>query len=176
MAGDVGLLCHGKDATGSGDAVVTDDHGTVVQRAVLEENVLNQRTGDVGVDHNPSRYDVVQVVFSREQDECALLDFRHVDTGFGDGVDVEINIAPHPQKLEFSGQFAFLGLGAYGEQETSYLRLEYDDECDEAHANKGSKDGGEHFHLQGLDQLPDEEDGHNANEDAHGRGAFQQTV
>ena len=70
----------------------------------------------------------------------------------------------------------FTGLVADGEKETSYLGLENDDERNEAYTDEGAEDGGQHLHLQELDQLPDEEDGHDADEDTHGRGAFQQTV
>ena len=65
---------------------------------------------------------------------------------------------------------------ADGEQKPPYLGLEDDNERDEAHADKGSENSGQYFHLKGLDQLPDEEDGDDADEDTHGGGAFQQAV
>ena len=155
---------------------MADDHGAVVQGAVLEEDVFNQRVADVGVDNNTCRNDVVQVVFACQQDESALLDFRHVEAGFGDRIHIQVDVAPDFQELELPWQLAFLGLGTDGEEETPYLGLENDDKRDEAHADEGTEDGGQHLHLQILDHLPNEEDGHDTDEDAHGRGAFQETV
>ena len=176
VSGNIGLLRNGQDASGRRDAVVADNHGTVVQRAVFEEDILNQRMGYVGVDGDTCRNDIIQIVVAREQDERSLLDIRHVEAGLGDRVDVQVHITPDAQKLEPLGQLALLGLRSDGEEETPYLRLENDDERNETHTDKGTKDGGQHFHLQGLDQLPDEENGHDADEDAHGGGAFQEAV
>ena len=78
----------------------------------------------------------------------------------------------HPEELVFPT----LRLGADGEESTADLGLEDDDERDEADAYESPEYGGKQLHLKGVDKLPDEEDGHDAHEDADGCRAFQQPV
>lgn len=48
-AGDVAVMTHGKDASAGIDAVMVDDHRAVVERGVLEKDILDESRVDVGV-------------------------------------------------------------------------------------------------------------------------------
>ena len=90
MLGNVHVVAHWQDAAGGRDASAGDDHGPVVQRRVLEEDVLDQAHVDVGVDDVAGLLVVVQGHFLLQDYEGAGLGARHgvagVDHGQGHGV------------------------------------------------------------------------------------------
>ena len=71
---------------------------------------------------------------------------------------------------------AYASVNSYVHKGDLLFRLENDNQRNETHTDESSKDGTQQFHLQSLDYLPTKEDGHDAEEDADGRGAFQDAV
>ena len=176
VAWDFVVVGDWQDASGRHNLIVGDDHGTIVKGAVFEEDVLYQRFADDGIDGHAGDEDIGQGVLSGDDDEGTLFDVAHRLAGLADGVGVECDgfLFAVEETEEF--QVAVAGLGSDGEQESPDLGLEDNDEGNEAHAHEGTQDGGEQLHLQGVDELPDQEDGDDADEDADGGGAFKQSI
>ena len=134
MAGNVGLVGYGQNATCRSDPIVADNHGTVVKWAVLKEDILNQCIADVGIDIDSCQGYVVESVLFGDDNQGTLLDVRHVLAGLRDGIHIENDIAVDFYQMEFSCEFTFPCLCADGEQKPSKFWLENDDKRNEANA------------------------------------------
>ena len=86
--GKFGVLRNGQDATGCSNLVVCDDHGSIVQRAILEKNVLNQTGIGVGTEHLAGMLVDGEIHILLHDDEGSGLFARHVLAGHDDGCDV----------------------------------------------------------------------------------------
>lgn len=124
--GDVGVVRYRQDAAGSLNAVVAYDHGSVMQGAVLEEDVFNQSLRDVGVD-DVARADVlVQSHLALQYDEHAHLLLAHVDAGHYDGQDFGTLGLVFAAALEETRNDARVALRADGREKPAYFFLKQD--------------------------------------------------
>ena len=179
VAGSVGFghgaLRYGEDALCSHDAVALDHHGAVVQRGVLEEDVFEQRGGDLRVDGDAALGDQAQVAAQSDDDQCPDLCRSHFAAGRHDRHDVRLHgilargedagdevelLLPHADHLE----------------ESSQLGLEDDDQGDGADRNQLAEDGREQLHVQGPDDDPEQIYGDDSRKDVGGVGAFGHAV
>ena len=99
---EVGALRDREGAAGGDDAVAGDDHGAVVERGVLEEDVHDQAPADLGVHHVAGGDDVLQGILLLDDDERSLLLRGHLPAGFGDllqGAGVHPAAAPAGEHL-----------------------------------------------------------------------------
>ena len=83
-------LRYGQDTLGRYDTSAINNHRTIVQRRILEEDVAYERYRYVGIDHNSALDDELQVVFLHYDNQRTRTAFAHIEAGRNDwrGVDV----------------------------------------------------------------------------------------
>ena len=94
LLGDVEIVADGQDAAGGEDAVLADNHSSVVERRVLEEDVLDEPLVDVRIDGLASADDIGQRGIALDDDECSHLALRHLHACHHDGHDVALELFP----------------------------------------------------------------------------------
>ena len=85
---DVQVVRDGEDASGCYDLLVADNHRSVVQRAVLEEDILDEALVYVGIDGFSGTDNLVEWDAFFNHNQCSGLSFAHAHTGHDDGHDV----------------------------------------------------------------------------------------
>ena len=127
---DVGVVTHGKDATRCRNATVGNNHGAVVQGAVLKKDVLNQSLTDVGIDNVARIYFFLQRIAALNNNERADLLFRHIDTRHNDGQDmlaVKVKRISHATAKEFAQHIiAASARTDVGEELADFFLKQYD--------------------------------------------------
>ena len=151
---NVEVVADGQDTAGSTDAMIADNHGTIVKRRVLKENILNQALADVGI-HDFSRgYDVSQRCCTLNDNEGAHLSLRHLHTGHHDGHDVTFQLLAvlvfaRLGRKELQPTMHAL-MSSQVVEELAYLFLEQHDDGDYTHRYQLVEDGAQQFHLKYL--------------------------
>ena len=180
--GDAVVVGNGEHATGCLDAVLTDDHGTVVEWGVLEEDVLDEAIADDAVDDlsGAARVDhFVEWCAALNDDERAHTSSGHVHAGIGDGEDllvVGLDILA-PRAVEKLYDAAQPLMGPKGIEKLAYLLLKQYDEADDTHRHQFVHDGSKQPHLQHLaDKEPHDDEHHDADEDIERAALLHQAV
>ena len=75
---NIGLMAHGEDTSRGTDALVRYDHGTVVERRVLEEDILYQPLVDFRVNDVAGIDNIVEGRRPLYDDKCTHLATRHI--------------------------------------------------------------------------------------------------
>ena len=172
------VVRHGQDAAGGAYALAHDYHGAVVQRRVLEENVLYESLIDAGVYHVAGVDDVVEAYAALNDDERSHLAAREVDARHDDGHD---GLLVHYLLLACAykqiGEGAEALVGAERVEEAAYLFLKEHDDADDAHRHELVEDGSEQAHLEHLThEEPHEHEHDDADEDVERTALLHQTI
>lgn len=85
MARHVGVVAHGQNTTGGFDAIVGYDHGAVVERGILEEDIFDKTGVDARIDDIARHLVTLQGYAALYHDKCAGMALRHIDAGVNDG-------------------------------------------------------------------------------------------
>ena len=80
-------MTHWQDATGSLDVAVADNHSTIVEGGVLEEDVFDELLTDTGIDAFTRVDHIVQRHIALDDDEGSHLAFTHIQTRHDDRHD-----------------------------------------------------------------------------------------
>ena len=145
-----------------------------MQRRILEEQVHQEPAVDQAV--NPvARFDnILQRRLVGKDDQGAGLAFRHGPAGLRNLLD---HFAVHPffadsQKLTEEG-LACPGqsVGPQAVEEMTDFRLENHNERQHAHVDERAQQGAHQFHVEGCHDHPQEEQGHQGDENVHRRRA-----
>ena len=172
------VVGRGQNAPGGMNPSLSDNHGAVVQRAVLEEDALDQPHVDPGIDRVSGRGVGSQVALPLDTDQGAGIGRGHIPTGFGD-LFGPLEVAPDAGRPEDAPHEAVLGFGiaAPEQQEISPdLLLKDDDQGEYADADHLPHNGAEEGHVQGFDDDPKEVNDEDSGKDGHHGGAADHAV
>ena len=173
-------MCNGQNTTGCTDALAGDNHGSVVQRRVLEEDVLDEPLVDTRVNKVARVHDVVKAYASLYHHECAHLAARHIYTRQHDGHDgllvdefLLVLAAYHKQLREL---FEAL-MSTKRVKESAYLFLKEHYQSDYTHAYQLVHNGTQESHLKHLaHEEPHHYEHDNTDEDIERAALLHQTV
>ena len=145
---NVRVVRNGEDAGSRGDAVIVDNHGTIVEWGVLEENVLDELGIDIGIDGFARIFNVNQRHLLPDDDECSNEVLAHVvasTNNLHDGWIFLLAFHVLPRK-EFQERIESV-VGTQGEEKSTNIFLKQDDKCQHTHADEFVEDAAEEFHL-----------------------------
>src|SRR5690554_3359863 len=171
MLGNVRVLGDGENAAGGLDLLPYHDHGAIVQRTVLEENILNQPGGDIGIDDLTALLIQAELKIALNDDQCPDLGFRHVHAGQYDRGDVrDVFLLLVDRHKEFRDELPSL-LRAERHQESPDLILKEDHQQYQSDIHKLIEDRAQKHHVEHLRyQYPDNHEDHNSDKErAHSR-------
>ena len=175
--GDVQVMGHGQDTARSLDALLADDHCSIVQGTILEEDVLDEALIDVGIDDVTRAHHIIQRHVMLNDNEGAHLLPAHADAGHHDGHDVLVGDVSLLVARKEIDELLDVPVRTQRQQETAYLLLEEDDESQHTHADQLVEDGAQELHLQHLrHHQPDEDEHQDADEHIEGAGGLHQLV
>ena len=177
LFGDVQAVRHGQDAAGGRDALVGDNHGPVVERAVFEEDVFDEALVEVRVDGVARVDDVVERDAAFKHDECAHFLLAHVQAGHYDGHDVRPLHLCFLRAREQMEEAVHLLVGAKCLQEPADVVLEQHDERDGSHLDQLVEDGPQQPHFQDLrHEQPQQDEDEHSGENLHRAGLLHELV
>ena len=175
--GYVVVVGHGQDATGSFQAFVTDYHGAVVQRTVLEKDIFDKALVDVSVDDIARLDDFVQPHVALDDNQRACLLLAHAETGHYDGHDFLAVYVRFLPPAEPPHQSAHVAPRTYAGKEMAYFLLKEDYQGQGAHIDQLVEDAAQQTHLEDLgNQYPDQHEYQYAGKDVGRAGLFHQSV
>ena len=173
LLGDVQVMADGKDAGSRLYLVARDDHGTIVQGTVLEEDVLYEPLADAGIEFLACAYDVHQGQVVLHDDECSHVLLAHVETRHHDGEDI-LTLMHHPRHAfplvgtEEMDELPGTLMCSYAIEEVSDLLLEEHDDGNGSHTHKLVEDIAQKLHLKNLaDDDPETHEDQYSIEDIH---------
>lgn len=150
------------------DAVVVDYDRSVMQRSILEEDVVYQRNRNIGV-HCDAAFDYeLQIVFLHQYYQCAGLGFAHVQTSRNNRRRVDV-VALATCREYARNEVQFLLTHSYHLQESSYFGLENDYQRDYAYTYYLTENRGEQLHVHRSDDNPEYVDDDDAGENVRAR-------
>ena len=156
---------------------VADDDRAVVHGRFYEEDVFQQLGGHGGIQHCAAANHVVQADVTLEHDENAGLALGHLAARDDRLVDGRLQ---RRLLLHRAEGFEYLDVAAaHLLQYLPYLRLEQDDDGDDAHLHQVAHDVGHGVQLQHIGDAQRQQEHDHALEDILRTGAFhqpQQTV
>ena len=145
------VVRNGEDAGSRSDAIIVDNHGTIVEWGVLEENVLDELGIDIGIDGFTRIFNVNQRHLLPDDDESSNEVLAHVvasTNNLHDGWIFLLTFHVLPRK-EFQERIEPV-VGTQGEEKSTDIFLKQDDKCQHTHADEFVEDAAEEFHLQHL--------------------------
>lgn len=178
-AGYVAVVADREDTPGALQAVVRHDERAVVQRRVLEENVLDEAGVDKGVDHVAALLIALQRYILLYHDKCAGLGLGHVHAGVYDGQHEAAHIAllGVTRVVEEVAQKRPFFVVAQRHKEALYLVLEQDDEHKQTYAHELVENRADEFHLENLrGEHPDNDKGKDSEEYVYGAALLHDLV
>ena len=175
---DVVVVGHGQDAACRLNAFVRDNHGAVVERTVLEEDVFDEALVDVGIDGVARFDDFAQGHLPFDDDKRALLLLAHAETGHHDWHDffalavVRTAFAPKDAHEE-----SHVAARADAREEMADFLLEEDDEGKRTHIDDFIQNASEKTHFKYLrHQNPYQDKDYDAREDICRAGSLHQPI
>ena len=151
--GNVMVVGNGQDAAGGTYALAGDDHGSVVKRRILEEDVLDKPLVDARIDKIARIYDIVKTYASLYHHEGAHLAARHIHTRQHDGHNgllvnefLLVLAAYHEQLSELLEAL----MGTKRVKKSAYLFLKEHYQADYTHAYQLVHNGTKEPHLEHL--------------------------
>ena len=177
ILGNVHVMAHRQDAPRSRDPVARYYHRAVVQRRILEENILYEANVDVGVDAVAGLLILRQRHLALEDYQRAGLRLRHGHAGVDHAHHlrmVAVVVLLMPEQLHEAAQVA---VGAYVDEHTLYLVLEEDDEHYQADAHELVDDRAREPHVEDLIRHhPHDDEGEHAVEQRERAAVLHQAV
>lgn len=126
--GYVGVVGDGKNAARSFDALVRDNHGSIVQRTALEEDAFDETLVDVGIDDVSRIDDSAQSYVSLQHNQCTHLLLAHTHAGHHDGHHVFAVCILGGTMAEYASEYVLVLLRTDGGKEVANLFLEQDNQ------------------------------------------------
>ena len=168
-------------ALGCSDPSVGNDDRSVVQRRILEKDVLDQRPRNQRVDLLALLNDRKQIDGTRDNDQRTGFRTGHIGAGLDDRFDP---LLPHDVHAPAPGteypaheRVPAIGvLRAEQQQKTPNLLLENDDQRNDPDSDHLTEYHAQQFHLESPHNDPQQIDDQNARHDAQRVGAARQPV
>ena len=173
------VVTHGQNATCRSDAVLIDNHSPVVQRGVLEEDILDEALVDFGVDNIAGAFVSLEGHALTDNDERSGLGFGHRHAGVHDGhgygavLYCFFILAVTEQTVKESPAF----MASEGDKKALNLILKQYDKDKHAYAHELVEDGAGEFERENLrGHKPCHNKGHHSVENAESAGLFHQFI
>ena len=149
------LACYWKYALSSNHPIATDNHTTIVQRSILEEDILDERLRHLSVDSDTALLHNAEVVRLLDDNESTNLLLTHTTTSIHDRLKLDVVLDLAVAEVEDARQpLEALTLAAYGLKEVADLGLEDDDDGYYTHRDNLSEDCREEHQIERLNQYP----------------------
>ena len=164
-------MAHGKDTSCRHDALVGDHHRSIMQRRVLEEDVLYQSLVDLGIYLLTRVHNVFQGHSSFDDNQRTNILLRHAHTCHHDRHNRLLVCLPLALLVgvEEPHEPSHSLLRTYLVKETADVLLKDDDEGYDTHAHQLVEYRTQQAHLQHLTHKePDQHEDHDTNEDVEG--------
>ena len=179
LFGNIDGMRHRQDAACGADALPADDHSSVVQGRVFEEDVLDEPLVDVGIDDVARLDDVVERCHPFDDDERTHLVASHVHASHDDGHDgglVGFGFLL-PRRAEEACQRFHPLVGTEVVEKLADVVLEEDDDRQHAHTDKLVHDASQEAHLQdAADKEPHQDEHDDADEHVERPRFLHETV
>ena len=182
LLGNVEVVADGQDARSSSNPAFRDNHGAVVQRAVLEEDVLDESLCYLSINLFTGSHELAKRQVVLKHDERADVLLAHVHASHHDGEDsltfvselACILMLVEPEEAEEAMRTVS---SAYVVEETTYVLLKQDDDGKSTDAYKLVEDAAKQLHLEHLaDDNPATDEEQDAIEDVDGARLLHQLV
>ena len=136
---DVEVVADGQDTASSTDTLADNHQGTVVERRVLEEDVLYELLADAGIDFLTRSHDIVQRCGALYDYQGAHLLLAHRHAGHDDGHDGTLQLlcillSVVVGKEASQGPHALVAANVV--EKLADVLLEQDDESDDTHRHQ----------------------------------------
>ena len=175
--GDVGVVGHRQDATGCGDMLSAYDHGSIVERRVLKEDILDEALRDISVDVVTGVDVFVEPNAVFDDNQGPHVSFAHVHTCHHDGKDVFVAVIGRTFGPEEANQVGLAMVDTDGGEETTYFFLKQDDQRECSHINDSVENGSKQSEIEELlNNDPYENKDDDAGEDVGGTRLLHETV
>ena len=162
-------MTHGQDTARRLDTFLGDDHCPVMQRGILEKDVLYKPLVDVRVDHVTCRHDVIQRHITLNDDQRSHFPTTHIHRRHHYRHDNLLDIPPlfllTPRESEEPQERADSLMGTQIVEELTDILLEQHDQGDDTHTDQLVENRAKQSHLQHLrHEKPDDDEHHNTRE------------
>ena len=172
IAAEVHILGQRQHAPGTQNTPVADNDGAVMHGCLHEEDVLQQLGGHGGIQRGAAAHHVVQLDVPLEHDEHAGLGLGHLAAGDDRLVNGSFQLRlllgrrKRPQQADVLAAQLF--------QDLTDLRLEQDDEGQNAHLHHVAQNIGDAVEMEDLRQPQGQQEHHHALEDVFRPRALDQ--
>ena len=150
ISGDIGIMRHRQDAACAHNLAAINDEGTIMQRAILEKNVLTQSRVDVGIDHITSSLIVGERYGLLDDDKRTRLALGHIHTGIHDRHDPLFLIFYLGFALKQFFEHLEASPGSQFGEKSLDLVLKQNHQDKQAYVNKLVHDGANEAHIHHL--------------------------
>lgn len=182
LLGDIEVMADGQDARSCCYSAFGDNHGTVVQGAVLEEDILDESLCYLSINLFTSSHELAKREVVLKHDEGSDVLLAHIHASHHDGEDClsliaelsDILVFVEPEETEETMSTV---AGSYVVEEATYVLLEENDDGKGTDAHKLVEDASQELHLHHLaDDNPEADKEQNAIEDIDGARLLHQLV
>lgn len=177
--GDRSTLRDRENTARGEDIQFINNHSTVVERSILEENSLEEEGGDLGVYRFTGRYILIQTDTSLDDDKGSSLAFGHILAGDNQMSHKILRVSLiviFLNKLVDAELFEYRMLSAKHDKGVSDFLLEDYNESEETDIDEATEDGREHIHIESSDDDPEDEEGQNTKDDISCHSAAYHTI
>ena len=174
---NIQIMRHRQDTSCCLDTFLADDHCPVMQRTVLEENILYQPLVYIGIDHLSRTHNIVQrhIMFNDNQRTDFL--FAHTDACHDNRHNFimlhTLFLIPRKETHQSAGML----MRTECKQEAAYLVLKQNNKRQHPHADQFVEDRPQKLHLQHLrNHQPNQNEHQDARKHVDRTGRFHQFV
>ena len=163
---NIKIVADRQDAPGRPDTFIGDEHGTVVERGVLEKNIFNQALVEIGINLVARFCHLTQRRLTFDNNQRPLLTLTHTHTGQHHRhnsllVGLVVLIAVGGEEFQQTGCML---VGTYIVEKLADVLLKEYDESNDSYTHEFVHDGTEQPHLENLGN---KEPHHHKHHDAH---------
>ena len=182
LLGDVEVVADGQDARSCRNPSVCDNHRSVVKRAVLEEDILDESLCYLGIDFFSCSHELAKGKVVLQDDEGSDSLLAHVHASHHDGEDclalvTELACVLVLVESEEAEEAVCLVLGSDVVEAAADVFLEKNDDGKGTNAYKLVEDAAKKFHLEHLaDDNPSADEEQDTIEDVDGARLLHQFV
>ncbi len=179
--GNIRVVRNGKNATSRLNALVGNNHGTIVKGAVFEEYILNEALRDVGIDL-VARGDIfVEPYVTLYNNECAHLLLRHAHAGHDDGHNLFVAHGIFSFFFIFKSQQSLQEMDTWartdGAKKVADFFLKQHNQRERTHIDHLVENAAQQAHLKNLrHKYPTHDEDHNTTKDIGGARLLHQSV
>jgi hypothetical protein len=133
---NVQIVRHGQDTSCRLNALLADNHSSVVQRTILEKDIFYQALVYIGVDNLPCTHHIVQRHIMFHHNQCTDFLLAHTDTSHYNGHNFIVFHTFFLVSRKEAHQRTGMLMRTERKQKPPYFILKQDDKCQHAHADQ----------------------------------------